>query len=113
MPNAQCLAYIAQSGDRRYLYHQGNEQTTWRRSEGGRQALVNTCGKYIPADRPQRSTAPRRGSPPRLVREVAAIWGGPLWVVCGQIYGFTNTCVCINYNSSLTDLLRDHDVQLA
>ena len=30
-----------QSGDRRYLYHQGNEQTTWRRSEGGRQALVN------------------------------------------------------------------------
>ena len=53
------------------------------------------------------------GGPLWLVREVAAIWGGPLWVVRGQIYGFTNTCVCINYNSSLTDLLRDHDVQLA
>ena len=53
------------------------------------------------------------GGPLWLVREVAAIWGGPLWVVRGQIYGFTNTCVCINYNSSLTDLLRDHDIQLA
>ena len=35
------LTFWDQSGDRRYLYHQGNEQTTWRRSEGGRQALVN------------------------------------------------------------------------
>ena len=34
------------------------------------------AGKYIPADRPQRSTPPRRGTPPRLVREVAALYGG-------------------------------------
>ena len=43
---------IAQSGARRYLYHQGNEQTTWRRSEGGRQALVNTCGEIHPCGPP-------------------------------------------------------------
>ena len=34
------------------------------------------AGKYIPADRPQRSTPPRRGTPPQLVREVAALYGG-------------------------------------
>ena len=31
------------------------------------------AGKYIPADRLQRSTPPQRGTPPRPVREVAAL----------------------------------------
>ena len=82
--------------------------------------MVNTCGEIDPCrgvllcSRSVRWRHYRGGGGPLwLVREVAAIWGGPLWVVRGQIYGFTNTCVCINYNSSLTDLLRDHDVQLA
>ena len=67
---------LQQSGDRRYLYHQGNKQTTGGALRAAARPWFIPAGKYIPADRPQRSTPPRRGTPPQLVREVAALYGG-------------------------------------
>ena len=71
-PDGSCR----QSGARRYLYHQGNEQTTGGALRAAARPWLIPAGKYIPADRPQRSTPPRRGTPPQLVREVAALYGG-------------------------------------
>ena len=67
---------VRQSGDRRYLYHQGNEQTTWRRSEGGRQALVNTCGEIHPCGPPAEEYPSSEG-----YSSAAGPWGG------GTIWG--------------------------
>ena len=58
--------YWAHSGYRRYLYHQGNEQTTWQRSEGGRQALVNTCGEILCCTPPAGAAPPAGGATPAL-----------------------------------------------
>ena len=59
-------------GYRRYLYHQGNEQTGSALRAAARPWFI-PAGKYIPADRPQRSTPLQRGAPLQPVREVAAL----------------------------------------
>ena len=66
-------SYPIQSGDRRYLYHQGNEQTTGGALRAAARPWFIPAGKYIPADRPQRSTPLQRGTPLQPVREVAAL----------------------------------------
>ena len=42
-----------QSGDRRYLYHQGNEQTTGGTAEAAAKPWLIPAGKYFAAHRPQ------------------------------------------------------------
>ena len=64
---------LGQSGDHRYLYHQGNEQTTGGALRAAARPWFIPAGKYIPADRPQRSTPLQRGAPLQPVREVAAL----------------------------------------
>ena len=70
---ASHLSSPPQSGDRRYLYHQGNEQTTGGALRAAARPWFIPAGKYIPADRPQRSTPLQRGAPLQPVREVAAL----------------------------------------